>query len=89
MPIKSSLEEGVFGPEATAAMGEAFDAACIELHIDHQSNDPRALIAILIIASARRGELNPVRLRTAAVTGFAIAKSHPELDTSNIARAAS
>jgi hypothetical protein len=28
MPIDPSLEQGAFGPEATAAMGEAFDAAC-------------------------------------------------------------
>ena len=31
MPIDPSLEQGAFGPEATGAMGEAFEAACKEL----------------------------------------------------------
>jgi hypothetical protein len=38
MRIEFYLAEGVFGPEATAAMGEAFDAACKELHVADQSN---------------------------------------------------
>ena len=32
MPIDPSLEQGVFVPEATAAMEHAFEAACKELH---------------------------------------------------------
>jgi hypothetical protein len=80
MPIESYLASGVFLPEATAAMGEAFDAACEELHIPAQPNVLRSLIAILIIAAARRGELDPARLRTAAVEGFSIVTSHRDLD---------
>jgi hypothetical protein len=75
MPVKPSLEPRAFEPEATAAMGEAFDAACRELHVTDQSKALRALIATLIIAAASQGELNPVRLRAAAVAGFAIEKS--------------
>jgi hypothetical protein len=89
MPINSYLEDGVFRPEAVAAMGEAFDAACKELHVADPADARRALIASLIIAAARRGELNPVRLRATAVAVFAIAKSPPELDASKTARAAS
>jgi hypothetical protein len=37
MPINPSTEHGVFEPEATAAMGEAFDAACEELHCTSSS----------------------------------------------------
>jgi len=84
MPFDSYLGGGVFGPEATAALGEAFDAACKELHITDQSNALRTLIAILIIGAARQGELNPVRLRTAAVAGFAIVQNHRELDAPNV-----
>jgi len=84
MPINSDLEGGVFGPEATAAMGEAFRDACQQLHVANQSDELRTLIATLIIAAARRGELNPVRLRTAAVAAFAIVKSHRELEAPNI-----
>jgi hypothetical protein len=84
MPTNSYLEHGVFGPEATAAMSEAFDAACKELHIADQSKTVRTLIATLIIAAARGGELNPVRLRTAAVEGFAIVKSHRERDAPGV-----
>jgi len=32
MPIDPFIEHGVFEPEAIVAMGEAFEAACKELH---------------------------------------------------------
>jgi hypothetical protein len=89
MPIKSYLDSAAFGPDATAIMGEAFDAACKELHVTEQSKTLRTLVAILIIAAARCGELNPVRLQTAAVEGFAIARAHQDPDAPNSARAAS
>ncbi len=71
MPIDPSLEHGVFESEATAAMGEAFEAACRELH---GGGDPevRKLIAKRIIVAASRGELDPVRLRAAALSGLSI-----------------
>jgi hypothetical protein len=67
MPINAYSEQGGFDPEATAAMGEAFDAACEELHCTTQPDVVRELIATLIIAAASRGELDPVRLRMVAV----------------------
>ena len=84
MPINSYLEDGAFSPEAIAAMGEAFDAACKELHVTDQSNALRTLIAVVVIEAARRGELNPSRLRTAAVAEFEIAKSHREIDAPKV-----
>ena len=72
MSIEPSTESGVFGPEATAAMGEAFDAACEELHCTTQPEVVRELIAGLIIAAASRGELNQDRLRMVALAGFEI-----------------
>jgi hypothetical protein len=74
MPIDSSTEHGVFGPEATAAMGKAFDAACEELHCTSQPEAVRELIATLVIAAASQGELDPIRLRMVALTGFAICR---------------
>jgi hypothetical protein len=68
MPIK---KQGAFDPEATAAMGKAFDAACEELDCTTQPEAVRELIATLIIAAASRGELDPVRLQMVAVAGFA------------------
>jgi hypothetical protein len=73
MLIDPLLEHGVFEPEAAAAMGEAFDAACKELPAAGQSNRARELIATLIIATAVRGELDPVRLRAAALGGLSSA----------------
>jgi hypothetical protein len=67
MPIDPSLEQGAFEPEATAAMGEAFEAACRKLHGGGDS-EARKLIAKRIIAAARKGELDPVRLRTTALS---------------------
>ena len=66
MPIDP--EHGAFEPEATAAMGEAFDAACKELHDVGERDLVRKLIAKRIIAAASGGERDPVRLRTAALS---------------------
>ena len=87
MPMDSCLEDGAFGPEATAAIGEAFDAACEELHIADEAAATRTLIATLILAVARRGELNPVRLRATAAAIFSIKTSPPEFDAPKAARA--
>jgi hypothetical protein len=66
MPSDPSLERGVFEPEATAAMGEAFDAACNGLCGAGEA-ELRELIAERIVAAASRGELCPVRLRAAGL----------------------
>jgi hypothetical protein len=68
MLIDSCLEHGAFGPEATEAMGEAFEAVCRELHGTGNAEGVRNLIAEQIIGAASRGELDPVRLRTAALS---------------------
>jgi hypothetical protein len=67
MPIDPSIEHGVFGPEATGVMGKAFDAACKELHDIGELQMVRTIVAEQIITAARRGELDPVRLRTAVL----------------------
>lgn len=74
VPINPSTELGVFEPEAAAAMGKAFDAACEELHCTSQPEVVRELIATLVIAAASQGELDPIRLRTVAQAGFAICR---------------
>jgi len=74
MPINPFTEFGVFDPEATAAMGEAFDAACEQLRCTSQPEVVRELIAALIIGAASHGELDPIRLRMVALEGFAICR---------------
>jgi hypothetical protein len=64
----NSLDDGVFEPEATALMGEAFEAACQVLHFPEDSS-VREVIATRIIAAARRGERDPWRLRSLALEG--------------------
>ena len=88
MPINPFTERGAFEPEATAAMGEAFDAACEELHCTSQPEVVRELIATLVIGAASQGELDPIRLRIVALAGFAIC-SPPDLAASASASAAS
>jgi hypothetical protein len=77
MPIDPFIEYGAFGHQATAAMGEAFDAACKELGEIGQFKELRELIAARIIAAARRGELDPVRLRTSALSGLSVDSVSP------------
>jgi len=66
MPVHSCIP-GVFGPEAIAAMGEAFDAACKELGEAGQPEVAREVIAGRIISASRFGERDPLRLREAAL----------------------
>jgi hypothetical protein len=62
MPIRPFVQSGAFEPEVVAAMSEAFDAACNE-----QPNVARGVIANRIIAAAKLGERDPVRLREAGL----------------------
>jgi hypothetical protein len=65
MPIRSLTLPGAFEPEMIAVMSEAFEAACKELNAGQQM--ARERIAESVIAAARLGELDPVRLRKAAL----------------------
>jgi hypothetical protein len=46
MPIDPFTQQGAFGPEATAAMGHAFDAACEELRCTRWGNGPGPAILV-------------------------------------------
>ena len=71
MSIRTYVAPGVFGPDAIAAMSEAFDAACkVVNHTGQPSEVMREVLAQRIIAAATSGERNPVRLRAAALAGL-------------------
>jgi hypothetical protein len=74
MPINPFTEQGAFAPEAAAAMGEAFDAACEELRDVGRLQMIRKIVAHRIIAAARKGEVDPTRLRAAALSGLPLAE---------------
>jgi hypothetical protein len=65
--IFSSTEPDTFGPETTSAMSEAYEAALEELRDTGQPQIVRDIIAERIVAAAKLGELDPVRLREAAL----------------------
>jgi hypothetical protein len=67
MPIRPFVRSGAFEPEVIAVMSEAFEAACKELDESGQPRVAREVIAGRIIAAARIGERDPVRLRAAAL----------------------
>ncbi len=69
MPIRPFIRSGAFDPEVIAVMSEAFEAACKELDQAGQAKVAREVIAGRIIAAARIGERDPVRLREAALAG--------------------
>ena len=58
----SFISPGVFGPEAIAGMSEAYEAT-----LASQPNAVPEVIVGRIIAAARLGERDPVRLRAAAL----------------------
>ncbi len=53
---------GAFDPEATRAMGIAFDMACRSLRPTQNTNSMRNLMAIWIVDLALAGERDPARL---------------------------
>ena len=67
MSIDSFVQPGAFGPETIAAMSEALEAACEELGDTGRPEAVREIVALRIIAAARLGECDPVRLREAAL----------------------
>jgi hypothetical protein len=70
MAIIDHSQSGSFGPSVARAMGDAFDAACRQLHEATQHFVAREVIANKIIEAAKRGERDPMRLCAAALAGF-------------------
>ncbi len=69
MPTRPFIGGAAFEPELIAAMSEALEAACKELQDAGRPEMVRDAIAVRIIAAARAGERDPVRLRAAALVG--------------------
>jgi hypothetical protein len=59
-----------FDDALTKLMGEAFEAACRELHDGGQPPIVQEVMAKRIIDAVKRGERNPRRLRDAALSAF-------------------
>jgi hypothetical protein len=70
MSIHSFINPGAFEPETIVLMSEVFDAACAELQDTGQPQIVLEVIAERIIAAARNGVRDPVRLREAALAGM-------------------
>jgi hypothetical protein len=69
MPIRNFIQPGAFEPEVIAAMSEALEAAIKEQGDARQPEVVREIFARRIIAAAKLGERDPVRLREAALRG--------------------
>ena len=67
MPTRPFIQGAAFEPELVAAMSEALEAACKEIQDAGRPEVVREAIAVRIIAAARAGERDPVRLRAAAL----------------------
>jgi hypothetical protein len=65
----------VFDDQATALMGEAFDAACKDLHDKGQPGIVYEVIAKRIIDAAKKGERDPVQLRNIGLAGLGLDKA--------------
>ena len=68
--IDEDRPAGVFDDRATKVMGEAFDAACKDLHDTGQPDLVYEAIAKRIIEAAKSGERDPEKLRDWALTAF-------------------
>lgn len=68
----------MFDDATTRIMGEAFDAACKELHDTGQPAVVHEVMAKRIVAAARRGERDVTRLRNAALAALGKERLRPE-----------
>jgi hypothetical protein len=66
------LRQNVFDTETTRVMGEAYDAACIELGDDGQPTLVKEVIAKRIIDAAKKGERDPQRLCAKALDALGL-----------------
>jgi hypothetical protein len=71
------LQKGgtVFDDHVTAIMGTAFDSACQELHDKGQPAIVYEVIATRIIDAAKRGERDPIALRSAGLAALPAGKN--------------
>jgi len=69
-PILPFIPRNVFDDTATRVMGEAFDAACRELHDTGQPQLVHEVMAKRAIAAAEKGERNVLRRRDIALAGL-------------------
>ena len=67
MPTRPVIQPGAFDPEELAAMSEAFEAACEQLGDIGQPEVAHEVIATRILAAAKLGERDPLRLQEAAL----------------------
>lgn len=72
------VPRGVFDDATTRIMGEAFDAACKELHDTGQPAVVQEVMAKRIVAAARSGERDVTRLRNAALAALGKERLRPE-----------
>jgi hypothetical protein len=68
--IETAGLAGVFDDHATKVMGQAFEAACKDLHDTGQPDLVCEVIAKRIIEAANVGERDPEKLRDWALTAF-------------------
>jgi hypothetical protein len=64
------IPRNVFDDTTTRIMGQAFDAACKELHDTGQPELVHEVMAKRIIAAAQKGERSVPRLRDIALAGL-------------------
>ena len=67
--LRAHAHAELFDDEATRIMGEAFDAACTKLGDINEL--ARETVAGQIIAAAKKGERDPIRLRDAGIEAVA------------------
>lgn len=67
MPITPFLTDRSFDPDATRAMGVAFENACQSLGLTDKTDAMTRLVASRIIEAARTGERDPVKLYEAVM----------------------
>jgi hypothetical protein len=71
LPFVEKADLGtVFDDRATRVMGEAFEAACKDLHDKGQPSVVYGVIANRIIEAARSGERDPTKLKEIALAAL-------------------
>ncbi len=82
-----SPTNGPFDPETLALLKAVFEEACAQVPPHRRTHEMRSALAVCILKHAARGERDPARLRTCALTETIKSQPSPAMPSRRSTRA--
>ncbi len=82
-----SFTNGPFDPETLALLKAVFEEACVLVPPHRRTHEMRSALAVCILKHAAKGERDPTRLRTCALTETIESQPSPAMPSRRFTRA--